>query len=435
MKIINKIKIIRGAVIDALPICVSRGIINRFRFRKSYYERLQQLRIEKIQTSGGATILFIASSLSMWRYEELINVLKNDARFNVHIILYPFVTYSIDSQRQSIDQLESYFNSESIIYVNGFLHNFDIENYVKNIDPDILFYQMPYDGVYNNYLEYDNHLDKLICYTHYGMSTIGGGRGNNSKFHNLAWRIYLRTKIHQQIAIKETYNKGCNTVVVGENNHDKIRDKKSFYEWRNLNSCTKKIIWAPHWSVLPGHALYRDSFLWLSEFMLQVADSYRGKIEIVFKPHPNLKSLLYQHPQWGKQKTNAYFEAWRKGKYTNVEEGDYKSLFATSDALIHDSGSFVAEYLFTENPVLFTCKSKGAIRKEHNKFGKMCYDLHYFASTTNEIKQFINGVLLKGIDPLKKKRQKFYNNILKIDDGLNVGMRIYNDIVKNLELE
>ena len=72
---------------------------------------------------------------------------------------------------------------------------------------------------------------------------------------------------------------------------------------------------------------------------------------MVFKPHPMLKSKLFR-TKLGKAKTDDYFHFWETQSNTQFNDGEYIELFKQSDAMIHDSGAFLAEYIFTDKPSL-----------------------------------------------------------------------------------
>ena len=426
----NRFRRYRGKIIDRLPDRIRKPIILQYRLKIPQIRKEQKKLIEAISKRESVNVAFIVSSLSMWKYADILDCLKTDSRFNILIILYPFHSYSISAKNESISQLSLYFSDKGVTVVNAYDANNDLVSLFERFNPEILFYQMAYEGIYNNYLEAKNHKTRLICYSHYAIGTMKGGGFVNTPFHNYAWKIYVSTNIHKQIARKEATNSGENVVVVGEGNAQWFNKSNPYKCWKNNQLDTKKIIWAPHYSILEGHAFYHTSFLWLSDFMLHLADMYNGRLKIAFKPHPKLKTLMYEHPEWGKERTEAYYLRWEKGDNTILEEGYYADLFASSDALIHDSCSFIGEYMYTGKPSLFTSKDINKIREECNEFGQICLDLHYIAKNESEIIDFIDNVVFRGEDVLLRNRIKFFNDVLLISDGLTPGQRVYNDLLK-----
>ena len=86
------------------------------------------------------------------------------------------------------------------------------------------------------------------------------------------------------------------------------------------------------------------------------------------------------------------------------EGGEYLETFAKSSALIHDCGSFMAEYLYTSHPQCFILESKKVINREFLPFGKHLLKNIYTAYTEQNIIDFIEEVVIKGNDYMKKDR-------------------------------
>ena len=148
---------------------------------------------------------------------------------------------------------------------------------------------------------------------------------------------------------------------------------------------------------------------------------------MVFKPHPLLKNKL--DLLWGKEKADGYYAKWKKMPNTNVNEGDYIDLFLTSDAMIHDSGSFISEYLYVNKPVMRTLNDVDESEKM-NDFAMECISNHYLAKKESDIEQFIQNVI-HDVDPLKDKRTKFVEQVL-MPKG-SPSENIVNDILDSID--
>ena len=168
--------------------------------------------------------------------------------------------------------------------------------------------------------------------------------------------------------------------------------------------------------------------------MLDIAEKNKDRLQIAFKPHPRLKSELYLHPDWGKEKTDRYYQRWESMENTQLETGDFIDLFKTSDAMIHDSGSFTIEYLFVNKPVAFVTADFEALKSEHNDIGRACLDQHYVVHNEKEVFDFINQVVLENQDPMKKQRTEFFQTALKPNVNGNTSEFIVSDIKKSLGL-
>jgi hypothetical protein len=123
---------------------------------------------------------------------------------------------------------------------------------------------------------------------------------------------------------------------------------------------------------------------------------------------------------------------WKNMPNTQLEEGYYTDLFKTSDAMIHDSCSFTAEYLYTLKPVMFTVKNEDII-KEWDPFGMMAFNLHYHGYNENEIENFIQQIVIDGNDPMCSERKAFFDAYLYPKDGIMPSEKIFkvleNDIL------
>ena len=306
---------------------------------------------------------------------------------------------------------------------------YDIRSRLK---PDILFYVQPSTSFFNNELDNVFFFDRLFCYVPYGVGAFTSEWHVNSIFQNVAWKLYYETEVYKKNAINLPYNKGENIVVVGNTNADEFLRKDYNDVWKPQQNTKKRIIWAPHFTIERTQTLQRGSFLWLNEVMLKIAEEYQDKIQFAFKPHPRLRSVLSCFPGWGEERTNKYYESWENLSNGQYENSSFVDLFMTSDAMIHDCGSFTVEYHYSKNPCLFTTKNLEGVRHPLNEFGRAALDAHYIGSTENDVRQFIGKVVLEGNDSKKKEREDFFNKYLLPPNGKSVAQNIYDDIVKSI---
>lgn len=389
--------------------------------------------IKHINKKKNATILFLISNESMWRCQSLYEFLKKDKRFNPLIAFLPFKTFSENQQLTCISQLKALFVNTGTPYID--LSNIDnqVEYIKKTISPDIIFFPQPYRGIFNH-LDFTDFEDSLLCYTPYGIITFDQPWIYNLRFSNVAWRLYFPSEVDRACARKEANNKGRNIVVVGSTTAEQYAQKETSSVWKGIPGMHKRVIWAPHYSITGKDLLHRASFLQLAEPMLALADKYKDTVQFAFKPHPRLLSELYKYPGWGEEKTDAYFSEWSDRPNTQLETGGYIELFKGSDAMIHDSGSFTAEYHCTGKPIMFFTPDKQAAEKQLNELGRAALDAHYLGNTVQDIESFIDRVVLQGDDPMKKMRKDFVDKYLLPPNGKTAAENIYEDLVKSLKL-
>lgn len=376
-------------------------------------------------------ISFIVSDLSMWRGQELYELLDSNNHFVVSLCLFPFASYAPLEQQKCIARLIHYCESNNIKYYDLTKCECPAQFLRDVIKPNVLFYPQPYYNLYSEGLSSECFKDILLCYIHYGSNTIDTPWLFNQKFHNFAWRLYFFSIDALYSARHFADNKGINVRVVGNPTGDLLSKKSVKTAWKIPEK--KHIIWAPHYSIENGF-FNNNSFIELHDIMLNLADEYKDSICFAFKPHPKLLSTLYNHPKWGEKRANDYYRQWECRSNTQLETGEFINLFRGSDGMIHDSVSFTIEYLYTQKPVLFFTKDKDQTTKGFNRIGNEAFNAHYIGNNEPSIRAFIEEVILKEEDPLASKRQDVYNHYLKPVNGRSAAENIYNDLLESFGL-
>ena len=395
------------------------------------YFRAHALLLNKVRQSGRASICFLVSSLPMWRLQDFYELLAKDSRFSLQIILLPFQTYAPKERDRCMRELKQFFDKRNCPY--EMFDSPSIQNQWKERRPDIIFYQQLYSTIYPEPFEIDLNLDKLICFIPYSLMTCRGDWVYNTKHTNVAWKLFYPTRMHLDFARRHSFNRAGNVSVVGEPNAVKYLSSAYAFPWKpQSEGRPKRVIWAPHFSISETGYLHRASFLWMAELMKEIVRQYEGRIQFVLKPHPRLVSSLYSHPDWGEEKTNRYFDWWNSAPNAQVETGQYIDLFMTSDAMIHDCGSFTAEYLYTNKPVLFVSNDFKGAYSSLDYFGTKCMDLHYKGGSEEDVFSFLDKVVLGEDDPLAAERRRFYDDILVNEASREVGKNIYQIMTQEL---
>jgi CDP-glycerol glycerophosphotransferase (TagB/SpsB family) len=250
----------------------------------------------------------------------------------------------------------------------------------------------------------------LTCYVPYFFQVTKHLKENFDGFlQNNSWKVFYESDKHFNYAKKYSKNSANNVFVSGYPGLDRFlfNNKPENDPWKIKDRDIKRIIWAPHHTIIgQDSGLALSNFLKYASFFQTLALSEDVNVQIAFKPHPLLKSKLYKDRNWGIDKTDNYFEFWKNCSSGLLVEGDYSDLFLTSDAMIHDSGSFTIEYLATQKPTLFLLQSLNQL-DSLNSFGKEAVYFHYNAKCKIEIEDFINEVVIKGNDLRKNERIAF----------------------------
>lgn len=366
----------------------------------------------------------------MWRYEELLDILRKDPRFEPYILAVPFKQYLDDEQTKCMEEVRAHFSHRDI----QFVEEKDFEAFKRNINPDIIFYQQPYQGIYNDPVEWKNNADALLVTAPYCIPITRLADFLNQRLFITAWRYYVPTSIHQEVIRRKADNYGRNTVVSGELLAPRLLSPPVSDPWKEIDDGLqrKRIIWAPHFSINNQKLFERPDFNWSHTVMMRIATELADKVQIAFKPHPRLLTEMYAHPDWGKERADEFYAFWQNGKNTQLVTGEYLDLFKTSDAMIHNCGSFTAEYMWMDKPVGYLTTDIAKICNELNDFGLRCQEGHYTLSSADDIERFIRRTVIEGDDTLRLTRHRLMAEVLNPDGAPSAAEIIYHDLLDAL---
>ena len=379
--------------------------------------------------------MFIISSLSMWNHQRLYELMACDLRFKTTIIFVPFCVYSKEDNQKTLMQVKAYFQRHKTPFLIYDELDFSQKSFEEQFSPDVLFYPQWYEGLYPTPIDLKTQSEKLICFIPYGIGILPMGIGTHAEAANFAWKIYQMCDTHLQVAKTLMRCQGDNVVVVGHPRAEEYALTPTLDPWKPQEKKKKRIIWAPHFTITEGLSpLHRSNFLQLADKIWSITQTYKDRVQFAFKPHPRLITELYNNPDWGEEKTDAYYQQWADGTNTQLETGEYVELFKTSDAMIHDSGSFTVEYLFTHNPVMFITSDAENLKQTEEMLDIGCeaMDASYIGYTESEIISFVDEVVLKGNDSKKEERERFFQKYLSSTSGKTASELIYKDICKEL---
>ncbi|WP_214079179.1 CDP-glycerol glycerophosphotransferase family protein [Mesotoga sp.] len=399
--------------------------------RKQPY--LHERALERVRKKKIVKVAFFATHSSVWKYDGVYRLMEKDPRFDPIVVVCPVVNYGRENMIFEMQKAYNFFASKGLNVIKAYNEPTDTYLDVRNeINPDIIFYTNPYKGLIKDEYYITNFLDTLTCYVPYTFYVSNMGRAQyDLLFHNLLWKAYYETEIHKHMAAKSSRNKGNNILVAGYPGVDSyiygLRLEGDV--WKNPNTDLKRIIWAPHHTIDMREKLGYSCFLKYCQTILDIAKEEIGKVQIAFKPHPLLKVKLYE--KWGKKRTDEYYYSWQNLSNGQLETDSSIDLFNTSDAMILDSASFTAEYLYCGKPSLFTFSDK-TVRHRFNEFGNLALDIHYHAYNEDDIFAFISSVVLSGKDTKKNERLNFYNEYLKLPNGKKASLSIYEDICSTI---
>lgn len=391
------------------------------------YPRLVKNTAKKEKIKVAFFILFD----SVWKLDRLYQLLDKHSRFEPIVVVCPIVNLGRDGMLQQLNACYDMMSKRGYNVVKAYNEtNGEYLDIKQSINPDIVFYTLPYKGQIDDRYYIDKFFDCLTCFVPYAFNNQSNlDFAINQPLQNLVWRYFAETDEHKSYALKSNACKGKNVTVTGYPGIDAFIDPNYNAKptnWKDTSLKYKRVIWAPHHTITQGVINY-SCFLDYAEYMIDIAKKYANCIQFVFKPHPLLRAKLDE--LWGKEKTNEYYQLWEEMPNTNLQDGAYENLFLTSDAMIHDSGSFIAEYLFVNKPVMRTINNEDYI-KELNPIARKCLDVYYKAYKHSDIDVFLDN-LLEGKDDLKDACTTFLNSTLLKNKNIPSD-NILRSLLKNL---
>ena len=276
---------------------------------------------------------------------------------------------------------------------------------------DIFCTASPYDAMTYKYyrLEY-LYRYCLSIFFNYAFSALSFVHNVvRTPFMNKVWKVFLDTNENMDDVKNIQQISGMNAVVSGYIKMDGMKNVKKIERSR------KRVIIAPHHTVMGWSKLNISHFIEYHEYFLQLPLIF-PEVDFVFRPHPLLFTNLRNYSLWTEKQIADYRKCIDEIPNMYFDEtGFYFNTFINSDALIHDCGSFIGEYLFTENPCCYMLKDRKQLQEGFLDIGRQCINHHYHAYTSEEITEFIRRVVIKGDDPMAESRKTFVREKLKIN--------------------
>ena len=380
-----------------------------------------------LQGKSKIEVAFLLTIPGMWKLDYLFRSMEQSGRYHPYIVIFPysrFKGFSDSELNETVRRTEEFVKRKGFEYVIPYNERTGKwDDIKKTLNPDIVFFTTPYRDILPQYYYY-NFKDRLTCYVPYAFQAMNlYDLDYNQIAINLYGINFAETSMHLDFARKYSRSGGRNFAVSGYPGTEVYlrKDYESQDVWKKQTVAKKRVIWAPHHTIETDGGFHVSTFLLFCDDMLALAEEYRDRVQFAFKPHQLLKFKLMQ--LWGEQRTNDYYRRWAEMDNCQLEESGYVDLFIHSDAMIHDSGSFTAEYMFLNKPVMYLAVNSSP-EGQFNEFGKLAYRNHYHGGSVKEIREFIESVVIDGNDGMKADRQCFYDSYLVSPDGVMPSQRI-----------
>lgn len=410
---------------------------------------------DKIQNHEKIKVAFLTISAAEWPAEDVCRFFENDERYESYVVVCPLT----DRDQHSMNQ--TYLQTCEHLTQNGHevRQSYDVEkglpvgwNAIGGI-PDILIHLTPwYGSIPSEYWLENLPLKCVNCYIPYALYTVDSTDGSymqkivyNSPFVNMMWRVYTDSKKNLEGYRCYELLQGKNIFYSGYAKMDYFFQKKHYTEteiqkiWKFPQNTDigkmKKVIIAPHHSFLGYAGLLLSTFARNMYFWPYLAQKYANQVTFILKPHPNLGVRAVEAKIFESvDEYEAYLNEWNSLPNAKVVlEEDYRDIFATSDGMIMDSGSFLAEYMYVGKPLLFLTKKGQAF----STLGQEVLKGHYTEPGENYIgiEKFLEEVILCEKDTLAEARHEIFDkelNYYKVNHRLASEI-IYADISELLK--
>lgn len=390
---------------------ITRHIISKIRLYFSIF--ISQTRIQisilklRAKKEKKIRVAFLVVYDMVFQFEHVFQLMLEDEMFDPYIVIIPD---TLRGKENMLLSLESSYKTLSIKYPGKILSSIGKNGNFTDIKAkyDIFFLMNPYSGMTHKFytIRYLSEKGKLCAYANYA---VGEGTKNSKSFdtyHDMSflWRFYLE-RPSEEMRIKKfhpTLSFLNRAKVVGATKSD------IFSIIKRAPRNRPRIIIAPHHSV-PGNntPLSMGNFDLYANFFLELPKLYPN-IDWIFRPHPLLFWTMINLGYWTEETKLKYIKKLKS--FSNVQiqtSGDYYEAFVNSDALIQDSGSFLAEYHITKHPQCYILRNEQSEFNQFNAFGREMLSHTYKAYSKDHIHSFIQNVVLSACDTKKDERIKF----------------------------
>jgi len=418
----------------ALYLKVKHWLLRRTRdpYLMHKFRRCQKKAVQRLKGKEKLRCVFFALNDTVWKYDYVFRRMMADERFEPIILVCPHTGYGFQYMKEMMERTTAYFSGKNYPFVASY--DFVTNRYVdvrKELNPDIIFYCIPYAYNIDKRYYISRYPDKLTVYVPYAFNNSADWAiCYDELLHNLVWRYYVDTEEYRKYSVPYSRCGGDNVVVTGYPGIEIFLDdsyKASMKDWKiQDDNSLKRIIWAPHHTIEDSGTIIYSCFLQYCEFMPAMARKYADKVQFVLKPHPLLRVKLEKY--WGKEKTAAYFDEWTDMPNASFTEGNYVDIFKTCDAMIHDCGSFIGECLYLNKPVMRMMNGY-PLEQMYNGLAQRCIDNHYKAFCEKDVEDFILMVI-EGKDPMLDARTEFIRKEL-MPEGMP-SQNIIDDIVSSV---
>ena len=359
-------------------------------------------------------LVFICHRPSVWgSLKTVLEECNKDTNFNITIVAIPnkkqLPKDGLNHEIYESEGAEEFFKDYPCRVINGY--NYDTKKWfnLKSLKPDYVFFQQPYNICKPK--EYrSKRVSKYakILYVHYAANFIGNGvleETYPSEFIKDVSIIFSADKYDQSLidSYLSDIEANTKTKLTGFPRYDNLSqyqniDSNNWNYKKELNK--KRIIWTPRWCTNEGNCSFFD----YKDKLLDYIENNEN-IDFIFRPHPQAFLEWNATGELPENKANDYKERYHKLSNAKIDkQKEYLTTFYSSDIMITDISSIVAEYFLTGKPIIY-CHKKDCF----NDFSRKISEGFYWVHNWDELQKTIE-MLISGNDQLKEKRQEIIKN-------------------------
>ena len=397
-------------------------------------EKIFAVTAKKISRKDKIKLGFVIIDSSQWSGDDLYNHFAKDSHFETTI----FNCLRADKVRNELVVKDFWRGVEQFKERGLNIVAVDKPNDEKLPAQDVLFFLTPYEFVIPKSFRFNKlSLNTLVIHIPYSFSiSVRTEAFYNKAMFTIAWKMFLSSKIGLDV-YRANNNMGLPRAVFSGYPRMDIfysRNANFHFDWKMAQPNAKKIIYAPHWSI--NSVTKYATFQWNYKFMYEFAKNH-PEISWVVKPHQALFFSSVRAKLFSSTKEyEEYLQMWDDLPNAQVYTGGYyQGLFATSDGMIHDSGSFIAEYQFVNKPMIFLTRAG----EKFNALGEEILKASYLVDGKNfdAIAETIQKVFIEGKDDKAPLRKDVYMKYLNYPGytGMLASNFIYKSIADPLKKE
>ena len=392
------------------------------------------LRIKlKLMNHEKINVVFVCHRPQVWlSLKNVYEAMCNDDFFDVKIVTIPnkkqLKGLGLNHEEYASEGAEDFWKGGNVI--QGYDYNTKTWLDLRKLKPDYICFQQPYNvtrcPLYKSY--YVSRFAKIF-YVAYASNFMGNGlleETTPKDFANSLSFFFTQNEMDNALvkSLLSSYgNIFTDVVLTGFPRYDFVLENKNAVSnvWSYKERENKfRLIWTPRWTTNEGNCNFFDYKDLLLDYCLS-----HDEIDFVFRPHPQAFSEWIANGLLTKEEAALYQKKYADAPNANIDkESLYLNTFYSSDCLITDVSSIVAEYFLTGKPIIY-CHKKDYF----NDFSRKLSEGFYWVHSWTELLKTLE-MLKAGNDPLKVKREELIKSQFYIPEngaGFTIKEYIKND--------